>query len=628
MKRIIILSLILFISFVYSASSLKTFDIEETEKLSLGLETEDADVDALTYTFTEPLDENGEWQTTYGDAGEYESIITVSDGVNEASEEILITVNRKEAEPVIDNFLPKEDFLTIDEGSSIKFKVEASDLNDDVLKYEWKVNDEVVSENEEFVFETSYQDAGEYKINIVINDGVSDVSREWNVNVGDINFNDILEQINDITILETEKASLEIPDFGRYGLSYSISDPIGNDNVWETGYDDAGNYIVMVLVEGKGFEGEKEVNVMVKNKDRAPKMVGLNNAKMKENEQFSIAIEVVDPDNDNIIFSVENIPQNAKLEENIFTFTPGYDFVQKNNIFDYVLDKFKILSRSVNVGFVAQSNELIDKKNIKITVKDANRPFVLEGIDDMEINEGEQIVIDPRYNDPDNDRVSFSYSGFMNRNKKKLDFDDAGEYVVKVVATDGYFTQTKLITVKVNDVNRKLSFNKIENLEVSEDDEVRIELSASDSDNDAVGFSAENLPNGAKLKGNFFVWKPGLIVNGTKKEFSVDFTASDGTDEVKQKVKITVLNVNQAPKIIDYSGNLIVLKDEPVLFEINAVDADGDKLSYSWNFGFFSKFEGENKHQRIFTTTGSKEVEVVVSDELESVSKVWNVEVV
>ena len=70
------------------------------------------------------------------------------------------------------------------------------------------------------------------------------------------------------------------------------------------------------------------------------------------------------------------------------------------------------------------------------------------------------------------------------------------------------------------------------------------------------------------------------------------------------------------------------MKDEPVLFEINAVDADGDKLSYSWNFGFFSKFEGENKHQRIFTTTGSKEVEVVVSDGLESVSKVWNVEVV
>ena len=55
---------------------------------------------------------------------------------------------------------------------------------------------------------------------------------------------------------------------------------------------------------------------------------------------------------------------------------------------------------------------------------------------------------------------------------------------------------------------------------------------------------------------------------------------------------------------------------------------DGDELSYEWNFGFFSKFEGENQHQRIFTTIGSKKVQVTVSDGLETVSKVWNVEVV
>ena len=91
---------------------------------------------------------------------------------------------------------------------------------------------------------------------------------------------------------------------------------------------------------------------------------------------------------------------------------------------------------------------------------------------------------------------------------------------------------------------------------------------------------------------------------------------------------ITVLNVNQAPKIIDFSDNLIVLKDKHVLFEINAVDGDDDELTYSWNFGFFSKYDGSNQHQRIFTTTGSKKVEVVISDGLESVKKVWNVEVV
>jgi len=72
-----------------------------------------------------------------------------------------------------------------------------------------------------------------------------------------------------------------------------------------------------------------------------------------------------------------------------------------------------------------------------------------------------------------------------------------------------------------------------------------------------------------------------------------------------------------------------VLKDEPTLFEIEVKDIDGNELTYEWDFGFFDKFENdENKHQRTFTTTGTKEVKVTVSDGLEKVSKVWNVEVV
>ena len=137
------------------------------------------------------------------------------------------------------------------------------------------------------------------------------------------------------------------------------------------------------------------------------------------------------------------------------------------------------------------------------------------------------------------------------------------------------------------------------------------------------------MPKGALLKDNLFVWEPGFdAVNGTEKEFSVDFIVSDGADEAEQKVKITVINVNQAPKIISYSDNLIAFKNKPALFEINAVDEDGDEPAYNWDFGFFDKFEGNNQHQRIFTATGKKKVEVTASDGVETVSKVWNVEVV
>ena len=630
MKRIIILFLILFLSFIYSASSLKTFEIEETEKLSLGLETEDPDADVLVYTFTEPLDENGEWQTTYGDAGEYNAIITVSDGESEVSEEVLIIVSRTEAEPVIDNFAPEEDPVTIEEGDSVEFRIDASDLNNDILTYEWLLNDEIVSDNKEFLFDTGYQDSGEYTIKVVINDGIFDVSKEWIANVNDVDLNSILEQIEDVTVLEGEKATIKLPDFGKYLLSYSISEPIGNDNEWKTNFEDAGEYIVKISVEGRDFQAEEEVKVIVKNKDRAPKFIGLKNVWVNENEELKIELNAVDADADDIIIlSAENIPKGAKLDGNVFTWTPGFDFVQKNNALDYILEKFRLLGRSVNVAFVAQSNDLRDTKNVKIRVRDVNRAFDLEEIDDIEVDEGQEIFIDPKYNDPDNDKVSFSYSGFMNRNKKKVGFDDAGSYIVKVVATDGFHYETRLVNVEINDVNRKPVFDKIKNIEVKEGDELRIELSASDKDNDAIRFSARNVPRGAKLKDNLFVWKPGFeVVNGTMKEFSVDFTAFDGEDGDSQKVKITVLNKNQAPKIVSYSDNLISVKGEPILFEVNAVDEDGDSLTYSWDFGFFSKFEDGNQHQRIFSSSGNKKVEVTVSDGMESVSKVWDVLVV
>ena len=93
-------------------------------------------------------------------------------------------------------------------------------------------------------------------------------------------------------------------------------------------------------------------------------------------------------------------------------------------------------------------------------------------------------------------------------------------------------------------------------------------------------------------------------------------------------MKITVLNKNKAPEITDASDNLIANKDEPTLFEVIAEDIDGDESTYNWDFGFLNKFEGTNTHQRVFTTKGSKEVKVTVSDGKESATKTWKVEVV
>jgi len=624
-----LLFLFLFFSLAYVASSQKAFEVSETEKLSLNLNVDDPDADRLVYTFTSPLDKNGEWQTTYGDAGEYKAKITVSDGENEVSEDVTIIVHRKEESPVIEVFSPEESPIVIDEGGKIEFSAEASDLNKDELIYTWTINDKIVSNEKGITFETGYKDQGQYIVKIIVSDGMFNASQEWGVNVNDVNLNELLDGINDIIITETETASLKLPDFGRYGLGYEISEPLGNDNKWKTGYDDAGTYDVKISVKGNDFEAEKNAKVTVQNNDRPPNLEGLKDISVRENENIVLEFSAEDPDGDKVAFLVENIPQGASLEGNAFKWKPEFDFVQKESAFDYVLDRFRLLSKTVEIVFIAQSNSLKDEKTIRIRVKDNNRPFVLEDIAGIEADEGEEIIIEPKYNDPDKDKVSFLYSEFMTKNRKKTGFDDAGSYVVKIVASDGYHTETKFVNVKVNDVNRKPEFEEINNAEVAEGQELRLELKASDPDNDAVRFFARNMPEGAELRDNLFVWKPNFdVINGTQKEFTADFVVSDGVDEDEQKVKIIVTNVNQAPKIVDFSGNLIAVRGKPILFYVDAADPDGDELTYEWDFGFFSKFEGGNEHQRIFTTKGAKEVKVTVSDGLETVSKVWDVGVV
>ena len=87
--------------------------------VSLVPKAEDPDKDTLTFTFTSPLDDNGEWQTNYGDAGEYTVTITASDGLLTTSKEVLIIVKKKEEAPVLESFEPKDTLIKIDETGTV-----------------------------------------------------------------------------------------------------------------------------------------------------------------------------------------------------------------------------------------------------------------------------------------------------------------------------------------------------------------------------------------------------------------------------------------------------------------------------------------------------------------------------
>ena len=114
--------------------------VEETELVSLVPQAQDPDADQLQFTFTTPLDENGEWQTTYGDAGEYTVTVTASDGTLTANQDVLVIVRKKEEAPTFDITRPIESAADLDETETLLFSVEATDLNDDDLEYSWKLD--------------------------------------------------------------------------------------------------------------------------------------------------------------------------------------------------------------------------------------------------------------------------------------------------------------------------------------------------------------------------------------------------------------------------------------------------------------------------------------------------------
>ena len=253
--------------------------VEETNLISLVPKASDPDADKLTYTFSSPLNDNGEWQTKYGDAGEYTVTVTASDGELSSSQDVLLIVNKKEEAPVIDLAMPKEKTLEVDENSKIEFSATASDLNGDKLMYSWKLDGAEISTDNLYTYTITYDDAGSHTIKIDVSDGILTTTNIWSITVKNVNRAPVLDPIKDITAKETETI-LIVPtanDPDKDELTFKISEPVGDDGEWVTTYDNAGTYKVTVTVSDGTDEDSQEVNIEVKNVNRPPVITGIVN---------------------------------------------------------------------------------------------------------------------------------------------------------------------------------------------------------------------------------------------------------------------------------------------------------------------------------------------------------------
>jgi hypothetical protein len=105
-------------------------------------------------------------------------------------------VTIKNSKPILTKFSPTDSTLTISETETIKFSVEAEDMDGDVLIYQWIIEDQEtfeavgVGEYPNYDYVTDFSSAGVYKINVTIGDWGTNsfkIYKEWLVTVLNVN---------------------------------------------------------------------------------------------------------------------------------------------------------------------------------------------------------------------------------------------------------------------------------------------------------------------------------------------------------------------------------------------------------------------------------------------------------
>ncbi len=247
---------------------LSVINIDENELVSLNVKTNDPDGDKVTYSFSQPLDSNGRWQTSYGDEGEYLVTITATDGKLTTEKVVKIVINRINVPPVIEGVKD----ITVKEGATVAFKPRVSDPNGDEVAIE--ISEPLSSGT----FETDHTSAGEYQIIIVASDGELEVEASFRLMVEDVNVLPEISGLSDLTIEEGQMVEIKpvISDLDQDEISLKISEPVGNDGFWQTGYTDHGTYNVQVTVSDGKDTITKTVVIVVEDVNMPPEIVDVS----------------------------------------------------------------------------------------------------------------------------------------------------------------------------------------------------------------------------------------------------------------------------------------------------------------------------------------------------------------
>ncbi|MBI4651111.1 S8 family serine peptidase [Candidatus Desantisbacteria bacterium] len=204
-----------------------------------------------------------------------------------------------------------------------------------------------------------------------------------------------------------------------------------------------------------------------------------------------------------------------------------------------------------NINIVHLSMKNILYNAFTVMAGTINRPPVLTPIENKTVNEVQLLQFIVTGSDPDTDALIFAAEGLpggavFDTTIKTFtwtpDYTQAGDYNVTFTVSDGFLSDSQIITITVNNVNRAPELYPIENKTINEGVLLQFNVSADDPDGDVLTFTAVGLPRGAifDTTTKIFTWAPDYTQSGN---YNVAFTVSDGSLPVSETITITVQDV-------------------------------------------------------------------------------------
>jgi hypothetical protein len=299
-------------------------------------------------------------------------------------------------------------------------------------------------------------------------------------------------------------------------IKYTFSTPLDEKGRWQTKEGDAGEHIVTITASDGSNIVSQQVLLVVKSKNKPPVIELEQPVEATEGETVTLEPTITDEEGDTVKVSYSGWMTSASKET-------GFDDAGNHKVVITAED-----SKGARI-----STEVI------VSVANADRSPMLADIPTQTIKEGQKVTVKPSAKDPDGDNLTYSFEFPLDdKGQWETKVGDAGDYEVKVTASDGELSAEKVFVLTVQSVNKAPVIELDSPVTVKEGETVKLEPTITDAEGDEVRVSYSGWMNS------------GMKTTGYEDsgEHHVSIFARDSAgNEAKLDVTVVVEDENRAP---------------------------------------------------------------------------------